>query len=86
MPRGSYLALSHPADDIEPDAMAKMADRLNRVLAEPITLRPHDEVAGFFDGLELVDPGMVRASRWRPDNENDASAPATLWAGIAKKL
>jgi len=67
MPRGSYLALSHPANDIEPEAMAKMADRLNRVLAEPITLRGRDEVAGFFEGLELVEPGLVRCSDWWPD-------------------
>jgi hypothetical protein len=86
MPDGSYLALSHPAEDIEPEAMARMADRLNRVLAEPITLRPRAEVAGFFDGLELVEPGMVHASLWRPVNESEANGPAAIWAGVARKV
>jgi hypothetical protein len=86
MPDGSYLALSHPAEDIDPESMARMADRLNRVLAEPITLRPRDEVAGFFEGLELVAPGIVQASRWRPVNETEASGPATLWAAVARKV
>jgi hypothetical protein len=86
MPDGSYLAISHPADDIDPEPMAKMADRLNRVLAEPITLRSHAEVASFFEGLELVQPGLVQTSRWRPVNESEASGPATLWAGIAQKV
>jgi hypothetical protein len=86
MPEGSYLALSHPAIDIEPEAMAKVADRLNRVLAEPITLRPQAEVTDFFADTELVEPGIVPASHWRPVNEAEASAPATLWAGVARKV
>jgi hypothetical protein len=85
MPPGSYLALSHPAKDIDAKSMAKMAERLNRILAESITLRTRAEVAEFFDGLEMVEPGLVQASKWRPANEAEATAPATLWAGIARK-
>ena len=85
MPRGSYLALSHPAKDIDAESMAKMAERLNRILPESIALRTRSEVATFFDGLELVQPGMVQASKWRPVNETEAAGPAALWAGIAGK-
>ena len=85
VPPGSYLALSHPAKDIDAVAMAKMAKRLNRILPESITLRARPEVATFFDGLELVEPGMVQASKWRPVNETEASGPAALWAGVARK-
>ncbi len=85
MPPGSYLALSHPAKDIEARSMAKMAARLNRILAESITLRTRAEVTVFFDGLDLVAPGIVQASKWRPQNETEADAPATLWAGVARK-
>ena len=85
MPPGSYLAISHPAKDIEAASMAKLAARLNRILAESITLRTQTEVAGFFDGLDLVDPGIVPASKWRPMNETEAAAPATLWVGVACK-
>src|SRR6516225_7687118 len=84
-PPGSYLAISHPAKDIEAASMAKLAARLNRILPESITLRTQTEVAGFFDGLDLVDPGIVPASKWRPMNETEAAAPATLWVGVACK-
>ena len=85
MPPGSYLALSHPAKDIDAASMAKMARRLNRILAESITLRTRSEVTTIFAGLDLVEPGIVQASKWRPVNESEAAAPATLWAGVARK-
>jgi len=85
MPPGSCLAISHPAKDIDAESMAKMAKRLNRILPESITLRSRAEVASFFDGLELVQPGMVQASKWRPVNEMEAVGPAALWAGVARK-
>ena len=85
MPTGSYLALSHPAADIDAEPMAKMAERLNLLMTEPITLRPYADVAALFDGLKVVDPGVVQASKWRPVNEAEAESPATLWAAVARK-
>jgi hypothetical protein len=84
-PRGSYLALSHPAKDIDAAAMAKVAKRLNRILPESITLRTRSEVTAFFAGLDLVEPGIVKASKWRPPSESEAAAPAALWVGVAQK-
>jgi hypothetical protein len=85
MPPGSYLALSHPAKDIDAESMAKMADSLNQMMAEKVTFRVRPAVARFFDGLELVEPGMVQASKWRPASEAEAASPAALWAGVARK-
>jgi hypothetical protein len=85
MPSGSYLALSHPAKDIDAAEMAKMAETLNQMMAEKVTFRDRDSVVRFFDGLELVEPGMVQASKWRPDSEVEAASPAALWAGVARK-
>jgi hypothetical protein len=85
LPAGSYLALSHPASDINARAMAKMAGRLNPLMSERVTFRPRDAVARFFSGLELADPGMVQASKWRPSSEVEAASPAALWAGVARK-
>jgi trans-aconitate methyltransferase len=82
---GSYLALSHPAKDINAESMAKMAETLNRTMAEKVTFRDRPAVAGFFNGLELVEPGMVQASKWRPASEAEAASPAALWAGVARK-
>jgi S-adenosyl methyltransferase len=85
VPSGSYLALSHPASDIDAEAMAKMANVLNQMMAEKVTFRNRDAVAGFFSGLELVEPGLVQASKWRPSSEMEAASPAALWAGVARK-
>jgi trans-aconitate methyltransferase len=85
LPPGSYLAMSHPAKDIDAEAMAKMADSLNNMMAEKVTFRDRAAVARFFDGLELVDPGLVQASKWRPTSDSEASSPAALWGGVARK-
>jgi hypothetical protein len=85
LPSGSFLALSHPASDIDVEGMVKMAAVLNKMMAEKVTFRDHDEVAGFFAGLELVPPGLVQASKWRPDTAAEAASPAALWAGVARK-
>jgi hypothetical protein len=85
VPPGSYLALSHPAKDIDAESMAKMADSLNQMMAEKVTFRDRPAVARFFDGLELVEPGMAQASKWRPGSEAEAASPAALWAGVARK-
>ena len=85
MPPGSYLALSHPASDIDAEAMAKMAIVLNQMIAEKVTFRDRAAVEGLFAGLELVEPGLVQASKWRPASEIEAASPAALWAGVARK-
>jgi hypothetical protein len=86
LPPGSYLALSHPAKDIDAASMAKMADDLNQMMAEKVTFRDRPAVARFFGGLELVEPGMVQASKWRPASEAEAASPAALWAGVARTM
>jgi SAM-dependent methyltransferase len=85
VPSGSYLVISHPAADIDTEAMAQMAERLNRLMAEKVTFRTRAQVAGFFDGLELVEPGMVRVQQWRPNTEKEAKSPAALWGGMGRK-
>ena len=85
VPPGSYLAISHPAADIETEAMAEMAVRLNRLMAEKVTFRNRAQVARFFEGLELVEPGMVRVQEWRPASEIEAKSPAALWGGVGRK-
>ena len=85
VPPGSYLAISHPAADIETEAMAQMAERLNKLMAEKVTFRARAQVARFFEGLELVEPGMVRVQQWRPASEIEAKSPAALWGGVGRK-
>jgi len=85
LPPGSYLALSHPASDIDAEAQGKLADRLNQTMAEKVTMRDRAQVARFFGGLELIEPGLVRVPQWRPASELEAASPAGLWGGVGRK-
>lgn len=65
LPSGSYLAL---ADSISVgEAHLEAHEKYKDSGAVPYNLRPAEEVAGFFDGLELVEPGLVSIPRWRPE-------------------
>ncbi|HEY4465055.1 MAG TPA: SAM-dependent methyltransferase [Streptosporangiaceae bacterium] len=67
VPAGSYLTVSMPASDIQPEASAAAARRvIEDVPGITFTLRSHAEVRRFFDGLELLEPGVVPVNHWRP--------------------
>jgi hypothetical protein len=61
---GSYLVLATVADDLRPEA-GVAAQRLTDTTCETWVVRTHDEVSRFFDGLDLVDPGVVAVDWWR---------------------
>jgi hypothetical protein len=85
VPPGSYLVISHPASDIQATAMAGMANRLNQLMAQRVKPRSQEEVTSFFDGLELVEPGVIRCPEWRPASPEDAVGKSTMWGGVARK-
>ena len=85
VPPGSYLAMSHIASDIEPEALGKAKERVSRLALVEQTYRSHAEVMQFFDGLEMVEPGLVRVQEWRPGSEIEAKSPAALWGGVGRK-
>jgi S-adenosyl methyltransferase len=67
VPPGSYLGISIPASDIQPEAQVEMIRRLAReVPVVTIAFGSHAEVTRLFDGLELLEPGVVPVNRWRP--------------------
>jgi O-methyltransferase involved in polyketide biosynthesis len=83
---GSHLAISHLASDIEPEVMARFVAALADNGVPRSALRSREQVAGLFAGLDLLDPGVVPVSRWRPDTDAEAGAVTTLWGGVARKL
>jgi O-methyltransferase involved in polyketide biosynthesis len=83
---GSYLAVAHPASDMQAEKMAEFVRRYNNLAAEQAKFRTRDEVARFFDGLALVEPGLVPQPAWRPTSQVEAASPTAVWAGIARKL
>ncbi|MGH3407310.1 MAG: SAM-dependent methyltransferase [Streptosporangiaceae bacterium] len=84
VPSGSYLAMSHIASDINV-AVSEAGSRVSQFIQQKQTYRTHDEVLRFFDGLELVQPGLAEVQEWRPDSELEAKAPAALWGGVGRK-
>ena len=85
VPAGSYLAISHPASDIDIEGIRDLATRLNEFMPMRLRFRSRAEVAALFAGLELVEPGVVRAPEWRPGSDADRANPATVWGGVARK-
>jgi hypothetical protein len=85
VPPGSYLLLSHVASDIEPEKMAEMGKRLNRLLAQKGFYRNQAEVTQFVTGLELLEPGVVPVQHWRQDSEIEGARRAAMWGGVARK-
>jgi hypothetical protein len=85
VPAGSYVALSHPASDIDPDKIAAATSRLNELSHQHFTLRTNAEVARLFGELELLAPGVVRVENWRPDSDIDQRYVSAMWGGVAVK-
>ena len=65
LPSGSYLVFEDGTNTIKPDAAAEAGRLHEEEQSYSYRLRTPDEIARFFDGLELVDPGVVSVSRWR---------------------
>ena len=85
---GSYLVISHPASDVYAEAMANMARSLNKRQREPdhVRFRNHEEVARFFDGLDMIEPGVVQPHHWRPARGSFVPAhDISAWCAVARK-
>lgn len=87
MPSGSYLALTHPTLELGGEANVEAMRFWNEHATPPITARSREEVTGFFDGLELLEPGIVSCSRWRPEFAGIGEAPAEVaqFGAVARK-
>ncbi|MEU4422048.1 SAM-dependent methyltransferase [Actinoplanes sp. NPDC024001] len=84
LPPGSYVSIN---DGVRADeeALNKAQDNYNESGAVPYLMRTPDEIAGFFDGLELVPPGLVPSRQWHPDPGDDVTGGASQYSGVARK-
>jgi hypothetical protein len=85
LPPGSYLTLSDGANTSE--ARQKAHERYAETGAEPYRLRSPGQITSFFDGLSLLEPGVVPVSQWRPDPTPDGRQPRHVdtYGGMARK-
>jgi hypothetical protein len=84
---GSHLVLSHASAEGRPEAAASHRELYSRT-ATPMTMRRRDEIAQFFDGFDLVDPGLVWLPLWRPDNPGavvEQPERTTGFAGVGRR-
>ena len=87
LPPGSYLAASHITAEHDPEGIAG-GQRVYRNAGLPMNTRDSDEFASLaFSGLELVPPGVVLVSEWRPDSNAPRPSPAEVscYGGVARK-
>jgi hypothetical protein len=81
---GSYLVLSDGTNVVRGSEGQAAQDDYNASGAEPYTLRSPEQIARFFDGLELVEPGVVSVPRWRPAT-GPVPAEIDQFGGVARK-
>jgi hypothetical protein len=83
---GSYLVISHPASDVDAEEAAEAARRYDTMLPTSQTNRTREQVTRFFDGLRLLEPGVVQLNKWRPEpSDNEPLTEISSWAGVAQK-
>ncbi|WP_063734972.1 SAM-dependent methyltransferase [Streptomyces sp. RTd22] len=80
LPSGSYLVIGDSTATSE--GMIAASAAYNASGAVPYYVRPVDEIASFFDGLDVLDPGVVPVTRWRPEADTDA---VDAYGGVARK-
>ena len=89
LPSGSALVIVHPGSDFDREAMVRMAATA-QAGGIPYVPRSKEECARFFDGLEMVEPGLVPILAWRPEMDPAPLHPVDPdsvwgWAGVGRK-
>ncbi|MCT9082922.1 SAM-dependent methyltransferase [Streptomyces fulvoviolaceus] len=86
LPSGSHLVISDSTATSE--GMIAASEAYNASGAVPYYVRSIGEIAGFFDGLDLVDPGVVQVTEWRPDDADGpgaAEVAVDAYCGVGRK-
>ncbi|WP_433544196.1 SAM-dependent methyltransferase (plasmid) [Streptomyces sp. CA-294286] len=85
LPSGSHLVISDSTSTSP--GMIAASEAYNKSGAVPYHVRTVDEIAQFFDGLDLVEPGIVEVTRWRPDSEGPSGASVSVdaYGGVGRK-
>jgi hypothetical protein len=83
---GSYLVISHVTGDEITAEAAEMARNVYNGASETGTARSREDIERFFDGLELVPPGITNVTTWRAGyRQKRSSRPTLFYAGIGRK-
>lgn len=85
MPPGSFLVISIGINNNTPDVAERVIEAYT---AGTVHVHSREQIAGYFAGLEMVDPGLIETHRWRPPHAPPAagSRPADVLAGVGRKV
>ncbi|GHH61312.1 MULTISPECIES: SAM-dependent methyltransferase [Streptomyces] len=83
LPPGSYLVLSHAASDLYPELAAQVTAEYAKGGIR-LGFRTRAEVERFFDGLDLVPPGLVTATEWAPSGKEQEAEGSGIYVGVAR--
>jgi hypothetical protein len=81
---GSYLAISHVTGDDDSEDHTNAMNVYSRVMTQ-VNLRTHAQVTPLFAGFDLVEPGLVFVSRWRPEPGADTTTALYYYSGVGRK-
>jgi hypothetical protein len=86
LPAGSYLAVADGTNVIDGPAFDAAIDIWNQAGSLPYHLRKPEEIARFFDGLDMVEPGVVSCPLWRPSTNDIGTVVAVdEFCGVGRK-
>jgi hypothetical protein len=85
MVTGSYLIFSHLTGDADPIKAEEAMDVWRQSPGTPPTLRDHAQAERFFDGFDILEPGIVPPDKWRPEADAEDPERFWLWAGVGIK-
>ncbi len=89
LPAGSYLAITHGpavAADEDPTGIVSSVTSVLRHASAQLHVRSQPEIRRFFDGFELIEPGVTWINEWRPDRGTAPEGPRhSLCGGVGRK-
>jgi hypothetical protein len=86
VPSGSYLAISHSGSDLfDEETRDNFKSVVDRMVQQQYTPRNHEQMAHFFAGTHLVEPGLVPVEEWRPEPGTDVTSKSAVWGAVGRK-
>jgi hypothetical protein len=86
LPSGSYLAVSHlGAELLDQEKRQGFQDVVRRQAQQQYIGRSREGIERFFNGTDLVEPGVVRVEEWRPDHDTEEKGRSALWCAVGRK-
>jgi hypothetical protein len=77
--------IAHSTSEVYGEATEEVVRHRNKVVEPAMTLRSGAEITRFFDGLRLLEPGVVSCNRWRPSVPEQAEPEVDEFCGVARK-